>query len=123
MYVAVDLEQSPFAAQRHVLVTLLRALMNRPVLIETDGPDWLEWLVYRDDPGRRYLVYGLNMMTETHDVVARRVTLSIRLPDRPGRLTNVTEDRQESLAWADGRAVWTAEQVGSCILYVLDDPD
>jgi hypothetical protein len=119
MYLCVPLEEIEFEAQQRIFTGLMRYLMRKPILIQTNAPQWLELMVYADREHNRYLIYALKIMETYYEGSVQNVDISFRLPDVSGTLRNIATG--ESVAWRrqDDFICWTADQISDFAMYTL----
>ncbi|MDW7658143.1 MAG: beta-galactosidase trimerization domain-containing protein [Bacillota bacterium] len=119
MYLSVPLEEIEFEAQQQIFTGLMRYLIKKPVLIQTNAPSWLELLVYADKERNSYLIYALKIMETYYEGSVQNVEISVRLPGVTGILRDITTG--ESVMWhrQDDFICWTAEQISDFAMYRL----
>lgn len=119
MYLSVPLEEIEFDAQQQIFTGLMRYLVAKPLLIQTNAPAWLEVMVYADKEHGRYLIYALKIMETYYEGSVQNVNISIRLPGVSGALRNISTG--ESVVWhrEDDYICWTENQINDFAMYTL----
>lgn len=119
MYLCVPLEEIEYPAQQKIFAGLLRYLLQKPSLIQTNAPSWLELLVYADPEHNRYLIDALKTTEIYYEGSARTVEIALRLPVVTGVLRDITTGQPVHWQRRGDYVCWMADQIDDFAMYTL----
>lgn len=112
MYVASALERETLKPQRDAFASLVRRLIDAPA-VAAEAPDWLELILFRDEPHSRYTLSALSVAEGATGLIVRGAEVKLRLSEAVTCVRDV----------GSGAAVPFARSAGGVVIHLPEFVD